>query len=409
MIRAGRSGARGLVRAGLLAMAAALAPGAHAAEQLPVVTVTAARPAEIVVEVPVTGTLVAREEVMVNPQVAGQVITAIHADVGDRVRKGDLLVELDRDMLALKLDQARANAAGAQAAVRQAEAQVALAQANLEQARSTAERNRSLFATGAVPQSVLDQSETALKTAEANLAAAEQGLASVRTQIAQAEVQVRLAELDLAHTRIRAPVDGTVARREARLGAVAVAGAQPLFTLIADDEIEVSVEVIETDINRLHPGDPVRLQIAGVGPVEGQVRLVPPTVDERTRLGTVRIRLPGGVPGLRVGLFARGEVVADRHVGLTVPLGAVLSRDGRDHVLVVDDAGVVHRREITAGAVWGGRREVLAGLAEGERVLERAGVFFEEGDRVTPVPAAEAEGGAMALARDVPATEEAGR
>ncbi len=350
----------------------------------PVVTVTEARPAEMVVQIPITGTLVAREEVMVNPRIAGRIIMALHADTGDRVETGALLAELDRDSLEMQLEQAKAEKARAEAAVEQAQSQVALSQASLDEARKTWQRNLKLREHGTVPQSALDQSETAYLTAQASLAAARSGLAVARAQVRQAEVQLRLAELNLSYTRLTAPVGGTIAQRNARIGAVAVAGAQPMFSIIANDEIEVEAEVLETEVNLVQEGDEVRLAIAGVGQVTGSVRLIPPTVDPRTRLARLRIALPS-VPGLKTGAFARGHIEAQRFSALAVPVSAILSEGGADYVLVVDDNNTLVRREVRAGVVWNGRRQILSGLAEGELVLLRAGPFFQAGDRVQPV------------------------
>ena len=363
---------------------APLGPARPASDAAPVVTVTQARPAEIVIEVPVTGSLVAREEVMVNPRIGGRIITALHADVGDRVARGDLLAELDRELLEVQLAQAEAEKARAEAAVKQARSQIQQAQATRDNARITLERNRKLRENGTISQAVLDRSETAYRSAEAALRAAENGLAVAQAQLRLAEARLRMARINLGYTRITAPVAGTIARRNARLGAVAMAGPQPMFSIIARNEIVAEVEVLETDINTIHPGDPVRLEIAGVGVVEGRVRLIPPTVDRRTRLARVRISLPPR-PGLKTGAFARGRIRAARFTALTVPVSAVLSEGGEDYVLVVGTDDVLERRSVRLGAVWRGRRQIIAGLKEGERVLLRAGPFFQEGDRVRPV------------------------
>lgn len=368
----------------LLAFLSGLAPLASAAaDAAPTVTLAEARPTAFVTQVPVTGTLTAREEVMVNPRIAGRIITALDADIGDHVEQGAPLAELDSATLEVQLEQAEAEQARAEASVRQAQSQVALSQANLDNAATDRERNRQLRASGTISQAILDKSETAWRTAKASLSAAKDGLAVARAQVQQAEAQVKLARLTLSYTHITAPVAGIVAQRNARLGAVAVAGAQPMFSIIAKSEIELAADVLETDVNALHPGDPVRVSVAGIGAVSGKVRLIPPSVDPRTRLASVRISL-APTPGLKSGTFARGTIEAARFTALSVPVSAILSDGGRDHVLLVDADNIVRMRDVETGAVWQGQREIVRGLAAGDRVLKKAGPFFQDGDKVTP-------------------------
>ncbi|RME16624.1 MAG: efflux RND transporter periplasmic adaptor subunit [Alphaproteobacteria bacterium] len=381
---AGVARARALALA-VLALALPLVAAAPApAAEAPRVRVTEARPAEIAINIPVTGTLVAREEVMVNPRVAGRIIMALHADVGDAVDEGALLAELDRDSLEVQLAQAEAELARAKAAVKQAASQVELAQANFDNAATNYERNRKLRESGTISQASVDQSETAYQTARASLSAAQDGLAVANAQVRQAEAQLRMARLNLGYTRITAPVDGIIAARNARLGAVAVAGAQPMFSIIAHGEVEAEVEVLETEVAQVSLGDRVTLNIAGIGETEGKVRLVPPSVDARTRLAKLRIALPG-VDGLRTGSFARGLIEARRYTALTVPVSAILSDGDGDFVLLLGKDDILERRDVKAGAVWAGRREIVSGLDEGDRVVLRAGPFFQSGDKVIPV------------------------
>jgi len=157
-----------------------------------------------------------------------------------------------------------------------------------------------------------------------------------------------------------------------------------MFRITRNGEIEVSVEVIETEIVRLSKNDPATLRVAGLGEFEGKVRQISPRVNARTRLGEVRISLPAN-PALRLGLFASGWIETDRFKALSVPLSAILADQDGDFVLVVDDGGIVHKRPVKPGLVWQGRREIRAGLKEGETVMLRAGAFFRDGDHVTSV------------------------
>ncbi len=144
-----------------------------------------------------------------------------------------------------------------------------------------------------------------------------------------------------------APVSGLVTERSAELGALSSAAAGPMFVIIAEGTVEMRGEVIETALLELKTGDPVQLQVAGVGPIAGKVRLLPPSVDATTRLGEVMISLPAD-DRLRPGLFASGSIETARRMALTVPASAVLSDQSGDRVQVVS-GGVVETRPVRPG------------------------------------------------------------
>ncbi len=172
--------------------------------------------------------------------------------------------------------------------------------------------------------------------------------------------------------------------RTIRQGAISGGAGEPLFTLIAGGEVELEADVIETALSQLKPGDPAEIEVAGLGRVEGKLRLAPAAVDPLTRLGPARITLEAD-PRLRPGLFASGWIITDRREAVTVPSSAVLADASGERVQVVRD-GQIETREVRAGLVWQGRREIIEGIAEGENVLARAGAFFRSGDQVRAAP-----------------------
>jgi len=355
-----------------------------AAQEVPKVTVARAGQVDFVGRVAITGSLVARDEVMVNPHIGGQQIVAIHADIGDQVQAGDLLAELDRETLEVQVAQAHAELERANAAVLQARAQVTLSKASLHSAQTNYQRDKTLLQRGAVTQARFDQSETTYETARASLAATQQGLAVAEALVEQAGIQLKLAELNLSYTRITAPATGVVSSRNASIGAVANAGPEPMFRIIRDNLIEVSTEVIETDIARIAIGDQAVVRIAGAGEMTGSVRLISPRVDPRSRLGDVRISLPPD-PALRIGIFAGGWILTERFQAVGIPASAVLSDSEGDYTQVVDGDGIIHKRRLKTGLVWNGMREIRSGLSAGDTVVLLAGAFFRDGDRISPI------------------------
>jgi RND family efflux transporter MFP subunit len=371
----------------LLAMTTITIPATYAvAQDIPKVTVAQVDMVEFIGRVAITGTLVAREEAMVNPRVNGQQIISVLADVGDLVKKGQLLAELDRETLDVQAAQASAELERSKAAVAQAKAQLALSAAKLSSATITYERDKTLLSTGTVTKAKFDQSDTAYRTAQASEAATKQGLAVVEAQVQQARIRQRLATLNLSYTRITAPAAGMISSRNASLGEVASVGPKPLFRIIRDNQIEVKSDVIETDIARIEIGDSVTLNIAGVGRVAGTVRQISPRVDPKTRLGEVRVSLPSD-QRQRVGIFASGYISTTRFSGIGVPASAILTDANGEFAQLVDKSGIVHKQSVKTGLLWKGMREIREGLSKGDVILLLAGAFFQDGDHVAPISA----------------------
>lgn len=348
-------------------------------------TVEAARVTEVLAQVPVSGTLVPRQEVQVFPQVSGFEIREILAEAGDQVAEGQVLVRLSDDTLRAQLAQAEAEHQRAEAGVAQAKSQIASADAALAQAASALQRAQKLKQSGNTAQASLDQAVAAEAAARAQASVTQDGVAVAQAVVAQATAARDIARLNLARTEIRAPVAGVITLRNAELGTIASPGDAPLFTLVAGGEIELAAEVIETALPALTPGAPAAITVAGIGVIAGEVRLVPARVDVVTRLGVARISLTDSAR-LRPGLFASGWITTDRHDAVTVPATAVLAEGLVERVQVVAN-GKVESRAIDAGLLWQGRREIVDGLKAGEVVIARAGAFFRDGDPVNAVRA----------------------
>jgi RND family efflux transporter MFP subunit len=369
--------------------AALAAEAAPAVAPAPSVTVATARMGTLVDAVVLTGTLVARDEVLVAPEVDGLRIVEILAEEGDRVAKGQVLLRLSRDAAEAQLAQAEASVARAEASISQARAQITEAQATRVQAERLLARARSLQGSGATSTQTLEDREASARIAVARVASAEQALRLAEADLALAEAQRRETAVHVAQTEIKAPVDGIVSRRMARVGALASMAGEAPFRLIAGGAIELRADVPETELARLKEGQPASVVPAGAAqPIQGQVRLVAPEVDATSRLGRVRVSLPptawqdGG--GLALGAFGRATVEIERRDGVLVPLSAVLYGAEGAQVQVVRD-GTVETRRIALGLRAGGKAEVRSGLAEGEQVVSVSGTFVRDGDRVTPV------------------------
>jgi RND family efflux transporter MFP subunit len=349
----------------------------------PSVTVVRAAPSDLVETVILAGTVVAREEILVGPEVEGLRIVDVLADEGDQVKKGQVLVRLVSDTLEAQLAQNAAAIARAKAAIAQARSNITSAEARVVEARNALERGKPLRQSGYMSDAVLDQREAAARTANAALAAANDALNVAEAEKAQAEAQRRDLEWRRSRTEIAAPADGLVSRRLARVGGFAAGAGDALFRIVARGEVEVEGEVPEGRLMRMKDGQQASVLLVDGSSVPGTVRVVSPEVDRQSRLGRVRVFL-GVVPGAKVGSFARVTIETARSRGLAVPTAAVQFAESGTSVLVVSDRTVSARR-VRVGVTAGARTEIVDGLKDGELVVARSGTFLRDGDVVNPV------------------------
>ncbi|WP_293809878.1 efflux RND transporter periplasmic adaptor subunit [uncultured Bosea sp.] len=372
-------------------MAAPLPARAETAKQQaaaagPSVTVTQAQTTEIVQSVVVSGSIVARDEILVAPEVDGLSIVELLAQEGDKVARGQVLARLNRMTLDVQKVQNDAQIARAEALVAQANAQIAEADANLVQANNAFDRTKALRESGNASVEMFDQRAAAARSGQARANSARQALAIASADLALAQAQGKDIAVKLARTEIKAPRAGTISRRTARLGAMAsmLPQSDPLFRIIADGAVELETQVAEVELPRLKLGQAVAVTPAGAKEaLAGSIRLIMPEVDKASRLGRVLVALDGNPP-VAIGSFARGVIETGRKRTVTLPLSAITySRSGATVQSVKD--GKVTTKPVTLGLVGDGRAEIASGISAGETVVARAGTFVRDGDVITPV------------------------
>lgn len=332
----------------------ATAPAASAGQA---VTSAVAAPREMASSLGVSGPVSAVEEMQLGVELSGQRVTALNVDVGQQVRRGQVLLTLDHRMLDADLAQANA-------ALREAEAGASLARANLVRGQDLA---RQQF----ISAMQLDELRAARTQAEARLGTA---------RAARDATALRRSFADL-----RAPADGIISKRLVQAGQVVGAG-QELLRLIRDGRLEWRAELPANQLGQVKPGDIVQLAARDGANVQGRVRAVSPGVDASTRTGTIYADLPDA-GGLQPGTFLEGRIDTGRSQVLAVPAAAVVLRDGFPTVFVVD-AGKARAVRIVAGGRDGGFVEVREGLQPGAQVVVDGAGFLGDGDPVRVVPAA---------------------
>lgn len=322
-------------------------------------TVSAIQPTPTVLgeRLPANGSVAAWQEAVVASEASGLRLADIRAQVGDRVRKGQLLASFAAELVQAELAQARAGLAEAEAA--------------LAEAAGNARRARELQPTGALSEQQVQQLLTAERVAQARL------------EVQQAMVKTQ--GLRLQQAEVRAPDDGVITTRAATLGAVSQPG-QELFRLIRQSRLEWRAEVPSADLGRIRPGMSATVQLPGGPALTGKVRLIAPTVDAANRNGLVHVDLPAD-GAARSGVFARGEFIIGERRALTLPSSAVVMRDGFGWALVIGADSRVHARKLQLGLRQGDRVEIASGLTPELRVVASGGAFLVDGDRVRVVAA----------------------
>lgn len=303
------------------------------------------------------GNIEAWQEAVIGANVSGLILSDVKVNVGDVVKKGQVLATFSSQTVAAELEQSKARAAEAEASALEAEA-------NAERAKKVAD-------SGALSEQQLNQYITSAQTARAR----------AKAQIAAERAQ----EVRLSDTRVVAPDDGVISARSATVGAVP-AGSE-LFRLIRQGRLEWRAEVPATQMALLKPGMPVRIDAGSGINVAGKLRMVSPSVDPKTRNGIVYVDLPEP-GGARAGMFAAGEVEIGHSDGLTLPQSAVMIRDGYSFVFRVGTDSKVQQTKVTLGRRTDERVEILTGLGPNDRIVVSGGGFLTDGDLVRVVTAA---------------------
>jgi HlyD family secretion protein len=279
----------------------------------------------------------------------------VNVDVGDRVRKGQALVQLSEDLLAAEVASKRAN--------------LEQAQASLENSAAAYRRAQSLSGSGALSQSDMDKLRS------------EELAARARVEVSKAELQG--ADLRLRHTRVTASDDGIISARSVNVGQVAQVGSE-MLRLLRKGRVEWRAEIPESRMREIGIGQNVKLTTADGAQLEGKVRAIAPTVESSTRAGLVYVDIPSN-RGARPGMFARGEILLGQAAASMVSLSSIVTQDGYTYVFVVSDQQLVARRRVETGAVRGKQIEIVSGVQPGERVVDKGAGFLKDGDHVRVV------------------------
>lgn len=338
----------------------------------------------------------------VRTELGGQVV-AVRFERGARVKKGDLVVQVDPSDLDAKVRQA-------QAAADSAEAQRAQAQSRLETLRHQAERASLLASRGAGTVQISED-------AAAAVAEAAQSLQAIASQKAQAQAALLAARVARSHADLVAPFAGVLTDVPVHLGESLPPGA-PVLQIMDDGRLHVDAAVDEADAAKVQPGQSAELHLDALPErvIAGRVARVDPVVKrdlKGARTLTVEVEVEGAddarAAGLRPGMSANVEIiVAEKHDVLSVPSNAIVGRGVRRYVYGLEREGRLyrlHKRPVRIGLSNWERSEITSGLAAGELLLLSLNdKGIEDGVLVRPLPEKERRDGEVAATEPDPAS-----
>lgn len=302
------------------------------------------------------GVIHAWQNASISAEVGGLLVKEVFVSVGDKVKKGQVLVSFNGDTIAIE--------------VKQQEANLAEARANLGEAKANAQRARLLAKASAVSEQDLLQATTQELSAQARVTAAE---ASLHYQ-----------QLRLEKTRIVAPDSGTISARFVTVGQV-ISGGTELFRYIQGDKLEWHAELSAESIMTVSPGQPVTIKLADQSEVRGKVRQVSPSLNQTTRNGFAYVELETGGKA-KPGMYVPGLIQKGRREARTVDASAVVNSMGTTFLMAVDGESRVQAHRVTLGAAMGNEVEVLTELDEGLRFVAKGAALLVNGELVAIRP-----------------------
>ncbi|HET6603507.1 MAG TPA: efflux RND transporter periplasmic adaptor subunit [Xanthomonadaceae bacterium] len=344
----------------LLAAALALAACGNgqdaAAPARPVMVVQPAQAAESFAVYP--GEVRARHEPALAFRIGGK-LAERRAEVGERVREGQVLARLDPQDTRLQVDAVQA--------------QLAAARADLELAEAERARFAQMRARGLVSASAFETHESAAKSA--------------RARVRQAEAQLANARNQAEYATLRAPADGVIVQRLAEAGQVLAAG-HSVYVLARDGEREVVIALPESQIDRFAVGQPVAVALWSAPDRRhpGTIRELAPAADAGARTFAARVAFPAEAAGAELGQSARVYVAGDTEDALAVPLSAVSADAEQPYVFVLESGGSrLARREVALGRFTEHSATVTAGLHAQDWIVAAGVHLLREGQAVRPV------------------------
>jgi RND family efflux transporter MFP subunit len=362
-----------------------------AEDSLPVVNVQKVKRADAKTSLVLPGNIQAVTEAPILARASGY-IKRRYADIGDRVKEGQVLAEIDAPELNQQILQAKATVDQANSTVEQAQAALQQGHSNENLARVTAQRWENLSKKGVVSRQENDTYQAQWAAQQANVNALEKAVAAARNNAAAVEANVaRLNDL-LAYQTVRAPFAGVITLRNVDAGALVNEGNTLLYRIAQTDRLRTYLNVPQADAGSVRVGQQAVLvvpDLPGHG-FPGAVTRTANALDPATRTLLVEVQVPNPGALLMPGMYAQVDLsVLRKDPPLLIPGDTLVVRSDGPQVAVVAPDGRVHFARIQLGRDFGDRLEVLSGLEDGQQVVVNPSDAIREGAQVKPVAAKE--------------------
>ncbi len=288
-----------------------------------------------------TGSISAWQEAIIGAEISDQRLVAVMADVGDIVKKGQILARFNSDTLMAEYAELKANWIAA-----------------------AANQKRAL-------------------TLKGSGAMSEQTIEEYVNRAAVAKAQMDAKALQLKYAEVVAPDDGVISARNATLGAVGSAGDE-LFRLIRQNRLEWRGELTAEQAADIVQGQPVALTLPNGKKAEGSIRKIAPSYNPETRMTTIFVDIKTDRYA-QAGMYAEGEIMLGKQTAMNVPAKSLVIRDGRNYVFNIGNhpsGGVVRQQEVAVGQIRGSEAQILSGVAKGDRMVLMGAGFLNDGDIV---------------------------
>jgi membrane fusion protein (multidrug efflux system) len=296
------------------------------------------------------------EHVAISPKKAG-IIEKIFAKEGDRVKKGQVLIQLDDVDARLQL--------------KMAEAKVQEAEASVERNRNTIARYQKLLESMVIPQQTYDDLVLKVKLDEAKLALA--------------IAELNLAKQNLSDHRIVSPIEGVVNLKIASLGEhVNVAPKDEILTIVQMDPLEMEFYVPENWVGKIRLGSKIQFTVKAFSEEKfsATLQFISPTADPATRNVKMKGLVQNSNYRLKPGFFIEASIPTGSNPNaIAVPESALLSQEGKYFAFVVQN-GIAHRREVETGIRFEGMVEILKGIQKRDRIITAGHEQLSDGMKV---------------------------
>ena len=356
-------------------------------ETAPLVNVTPVEKSSAKSQLVLPGNIQAVTEAPILARASGYIKSRL-VDIGDRVKEGQLLAEIDAPEIEHQVRQARASVEQANAALEQTNANLVQGKTNEQLYKTTADRWSTLVTKGAVSKQENDTYQAQYQAQIATVQALGKAVNVAKSNVGAAEANLaRLTDM-VSYVKVRAPFTGIITQRNVDVGALVNEGNTLLYRIGQIDKLRIYVNVPQSDATAIRTGQPAKITISDLASrvFPGTVTRTASALDPSSRTLLAEVQVPNSSGHLLPGMYAQVDFTTPRaEPPLVIKGDALVVRSNGPQVAVLQSDKTVHYQVVTLGRDYGDRIEVLSGLTAGQQLVVNPGDNIQEGARVRPV------------------------